>query len=94
MFGTELYPGMVVPKLYIRGLGYSASSGPQVGGFGTLSSPREYSSTFYGSNVKQLLPYTYEFSKRKKKSSTLSCRRCSTKSVKKRKRSKSSKKSR
>jgi len=64
---TTLYPGMIVPKYYIPGLGYSPSSGPPIGGYGVGANPRQYSSTFYGSDVKQLYPNTWQFSKNAKK---------------------------
>lgn len=69
--GTELYPGLVVPKIYRPGLGYSTATGPQVGGTGLGpadaggASPYKYSSTFFGSDVKQLFPSTFQFSKTK-----------------------------
>lgn len=100
--GTELSGGIVVPKYYKAGLGYSPASGPQVGGLGVGANPREYSSTFFGSDVKNLLPPTLAFgSKKSKRRSRKSVkkpkksRRKSRKSVKKSKKSvKKSKKSR
>lgn len=73
--GTELYPGMVVPKIYMPGLGYSTASGPQVGGSGLGpanaggASPFKYSSTFFGSGIKQLFPSTFQFSSSKRRAS-------------------------
>jgi hypothetical protein len=64
---TTLPDGLIVPKIYRPGLGYSASSGPQVGGLNVGANPREYSSTFFGSDIKSLLPMTYQFSKKAKR---------------------------
>ncbi len=58
---------ITVPKYYIAGLGYSPSSGPAVGGgsgYGFKYGPEIYSSTFFGSDVKSLLP-AFKFSSRK-----------------------------
>ncbi len=96
--GTELYPGLVVPKIYMPGLGYSAASGPQVGGSGLGpadaggASPFKYSSTFFGSGVKQLFPSTFQFSSRKRKSSKKSKKSKKTSKRKFRKVRKASKK--
>ena len=53
---TYLSNGISVPKIYRPGLGYSPASGPQVGGLGVNANPHEYSSTFFGDNVKALFP--------------------------------------
>ena len=65
--GTELSNGIIVPKYYNPGLGYSPASGPPVGGLGVGANPRVYSSTFFGDDVKALLPPTNAFGKRKRK---------------------------
>lgn len=97
--GTELYPGLVVPKIYMPGLGYSAASGPQVGGSGLGpadaggASPYKYSSTFFGSGIKQLFPGTFQFSSRRmSRKRRASKRRASKKRVSKRKVRRASKK--
>jgi hypothetical protein len=67
---TTLYPGMTVPKIYTKGLGYSPASGPQVGGLDISANPYVYSSTFFGSDVKGLLPPIVNFSKKRTKKRT------------------------
>ena len=52
--------GIIVPKYYIKGYGYSNSSGPPSGGLGVNANPAFYSSTFFGSDVKGLFPINYE----------------------------------
>jgi hypothetical protein len=48
---------VLTSKYYVPGLGYSSASGPAVGGgLGMPASPLIYSSTFFGSDVKGLLP--------------------------------------
>lgn len=58
---------ITTPKYYVAGLGYSPSSAGPVGGaptYGFQSSPSVYSSTFFGSDVKGLLP---QFGRRRSK---------------------------
>ncbi len=55
-------------KYYIPGYGYSNNSGPPSGGLSVNASPLHYSSTFYGSDVKSLLPngtlsFNFDFKK-------------------------------
>jgi len=59
-----------VATLYIvgPGLGYSHNSGPAIGGLGSGDTPLQYSSTFFGSNIKSLLPPNLTFGRSKKKS--------------------------
>ncbi len=98
---TTLPFGIVVPKYYIPGYGYSTATGPQVGGYGVGANPNEFSSTFYGSNIKALLPSTaishtlppmFNFSRKAKK--TRKSIRKSQKTRKNRKTRKSVRKSR
>jgi hypothetical protein len=63
---TTLLDGLVVPKYYTEGYGYSHASGPPVGGFGP-ENPYIYSSTFYGSDVKGLFPANNSYYGHKKK---------------------------
>jgi hypothetical protein len=53
-------------KYYVPGLGYSPAGGPPVGGYGPAN-PSIYSSTFFGSDVKGLLPLVNMFSKKRSK---------------------------
>jgi len=46
----------VATLYYIPGLGFSPASGGPVGGLGVPATPLKYSSTFFGSDVKGLLP--------------------------------------
>jgi hypothetical protein len=96
---TTLASGIVVPKYYIPGYGYSTATGPQVGGYGVGANPNEFSSTFFGSNIKALLPSTaishtlppmFNFSKKAKKNRKT---RKSIKNIKNRKSRKSIRKS-
>jgi hypothetical protein len=84
---TLLSNGITVPKTYRPGLGFSPSSGPQVGGLGVNANPSYYSSTFFGDNVKALFPLIGQNSFGKKK-------RSKKRKVKKSRKRKFSKKSR
>jgi len=46
---------------FFPGLGYSHNSGSAVGGLGTSDTPLQYSTTFFGSDVKGLLPPNLTF---------------------------------
>jgi len=82
---------ILTSKHYTPGYGYSNASGPSVGGFGVSASPLIYSSTFFGSDVKSLLPPINMFGSRRLKRSKKSKR---SKKIKKLKRTKKTKKSR
>ncbi len=59
---------LILPKYYIPGLGYSpASSCPSGGGLGVDYSPDKHMSTFFGSDVKSLLPNSFGKSRKLKK---------------------------
>ena len=53
--------GYSVPLNFTPGYGYGPGSGPPVGGRGVGASPKLYSSTFYGSNVKSLFPLISQY---------------------------------
>lgn len=61
---------LYLSKYYEPGLGYSTSSGPPVGGYGPAN-PRIYSSTFFGSDVKDLLPLNSGFGRKRLRKSRL-----------------------
>ncbi len=79
---TTLLDGLVVPKYYTPGYGYSTSSGPPVGGYGDYS-PYVYSSTFFDSDVKELLPPQQNCGKKVKKSKKIKKSKKKSKKVKK-----------
>lgn len=67
IYGNNNQP-LYLSKYYMPGLGYSNASGPPTGGFGVNANPYIYSSTFFGSDIKGLLPPTNMFGKSIKKS--------------------------
>lgn len=75
---------------FYEGLGYSPASGGPVGGLGVDATPLFYSTTYFGSDVKGLLPNNLTFGH--KKSRTKKTRTKKTKTKKnKRSRTKKSK---
>ena len=51
---------------FFPGLGYSVGSGIPFGGLGVSATPLEYSSTYFGSDVKGLLPGNLTFGRRRR----------------------------
>jgi hypothetical protein len=69
---------ITTPKYFVAGLGYSPSSASPSGGspaYGFEASPSVFSSTFFGSDVKGLLPQFGKKSKKKTKKSSKRKRR-------------------
>lgn len=68
---------------FFPGLGYSPASGGPVGGLGVSATPLEFSTTFFGSDVKSLLPPNMTYGKRKSKRKSKNNKRSKRKSKRK-----------